>query len=614
MKIPFFTTLFLITLVSSGQAQIGFTESSSALGINHSHLSNSTMGGGVAVLDYNNDGWEDLFLTGGLRDDGLYKNNGNGTFSLATGLGDFNLDNLESVGVITGDIDNDGYPEIFITTMWYQPNIFLYNNGDGTFTDISISSNVVSATDSNFSTSAAFGDINNDGYIDLYIGNYVYIASLLEDSLGVPYGYDHTCSANSLFLNNGNLTFSEISNAAGVGDAGCALAITLTDFDNDNDVDILLANDFGSWVLPSALFENDYATSSLFNDISVSSGTDFQMYGMGIAIADYDHDMDLDYYITNIGNQILMCNMGNSTFEDTANYANVRNEYLDTVLTTGWGTAFFDINNDTYQDLFVAHGFIQLAGFFFNAEADPDKAYLNNGDGTFSDITDSVSMGDTAQNRGLAYSDFNQDGLVDLIICPATNDTTSPDHVDLYQNISIITNNYAQVKLVGTVSNRDAFGSHIQIYVNGDSWVEEITGGSSHMSQNSSIAHFGLGSATIIDSLIITWPSGITEKKLNVAANQRYEFIEGAGNTNGIAENQLKEIVIFPNPSKDILNIRGVLSHPLNELRIYDICGNLAYSGALQNSIDVSFLSAGSYILVLTEWNTPSRSIIFNKL
>jgi len=602
-------SLLVLTLLLFAQlhwAQTSFSEISQSIGIDFMNKSQMKMGGGVAVLDYDNDGWEDIFITGGLKKNRLYRNNGDGTFSepLATGL---YLDTAQSMGVVCGDIDNDGYPEIFITTAFHEENILYYNNGDGTFTDITFSAGVLPLIDSMWSSSAAFGDVNNDGFLDLYVINYVDSAGVLEDTAGNAIGYSHTCYANSLYINNGNLTFTESSISLGAADAGCGLAVAFTDFDSDLDVDILIANDFGEWVLPSSLLQNDIASMGSFTNISVASGMDAQMYGMGIAIGDYDQDMDLDYYVTNIGAQRLFCQESPGVFVDTSEFANVRNEYIDTTYTTGWGTAFFDMDNDTYLDLFVAHGHIGLVDFFENTLLDPDKAFKNNGDGTFSDVSDLVGLSDSALGRGLSYADFDQDGDVDLLINPVHWDTLSGQHLNLYDNNLANGNNFAQVVLQGTVSNRDAFGAQIEMYTNGKSWIYEINGGSSHMSQTSSVAHFGMDNAVTIDSMIIYWPSGIVEKKINYAINKRHTFIEGTGNSVAISSEEELELLIYPNPTSDKIQIRTV--NKFKSVTLTAISGQVIQHHPFIEEIDLAQLESGVYLLRFTS----KEGVLFTK-
>ena len=200
----------------------------------------------------------------------------------------------------TADLDNDGYREILVTTGWDEPNMLLYNNGDGTFTDVTASAGLIG--DTAYSTSATFGDFNLDGWLDIYVSNWVDSIGVLHDSLWTVVGYSHRGFANFLYINNGDGTFSEVAQATGAGDMGCGLATSATDYDNDGDIDLYNANDFGEWVIPNVLLRNDGTT---FTDVSAPSGADIAMYGMGIAVGDYDHDLDLDYYVTNIGANAL---------------------------------------------------------------------------------------------------------------------------------------------------------------------------------------------------------------------------------------------------------------------------------------------------------------------
>ena len=586
------------------------------------------MGGGIAVLDYDRDGWEDYYLTMGMSADEFWRNNGDGTFTNIIGTtGIDTLLTMGSTGVISGDIDNDGYRELFITTDIDRPNLLYYNNGDGSFTEIGIPAGV---RDTSRSFSASFGDLDKDGDLDLYVGNYVEVGGFITDSAGTLIGFAHSCGRNWLYMNNGDLTFSEVGIAAMVPDTGCELAIALTDYDNDNDADIFVINDFGEFIVPNALYQNEYPSTGPYTDVSVPTGMDIGMYGMGVAIGDYDHDMDLDYYISNLGDNKLLNNNAGVNFTDTAAFAGVVNGMVDTLLTTGWGTAFIDADNDKWQDLVLSNGHIPAAEFIATGPWDPNKYWANNGDGTFKDISDSVGFNDVNVGRGLAWTDFDHDGDQDVWVM--NNQNLIPDSVYpiLYRNDLVSDNHWLQVSVEGTVSNRDGFGTHLEAHVGGDSWLYEITCGSSHLSQNSSIAHFGLGADTLMDSLVIHWPSGITETFYDLAADTTYGAIEDSTLTiithnDPVVELPEIRLHVYPNPFDGDVTLEWLLMDPGPvSIKIYNLFGQLQYSqpelkfvpGNNQftwNGLDQSGneLAAGIYIVKVQQGtNTLSKKLI----
>lgn len=619
MKHSYFVIfLLLTTLVSNSFCQTTFSDLSPTLGIAHFHKSND-MGGGVALFDYNQDSLLDIFYTGGEQRATLYRNNGNGTFtdvSVAAGLGF--TDSVTAIMVTTGDIDNDGYREIFLGTEPEEPNYLLKNNGNGTFTDITALAGI--AADSAWAMSAMFGDYDRDGYLDLYIGNYVEDTDIVIDSMGTV-DVRHTCTANVLFRNNGNGTFTDVTQTVMVGDTGCTLAVTFTDYDTDGDADIYNANDFGQWLQPNVLYQNTLSTSMV--DIAPAANIDAGIFGMGIAIGDYDQDLDLDYYVTNIGRNILHRNNGNGTFTDTTNAAGVGDQWViqDSLQATGWGTGFMDIDNDSYLDLYVANGQINAIPQFMTSRVDPDKLFLNNGDGTFSDISASLEIDSLATTRGFAYGDIDNDGDIDLF--PVTSLVESGHDtlvMPILQNNLNNTNNWLQVSLEGTISNRDAYGTLLYIYLNGKAWVQEVNGGGSHCSQHSTIAHFGLGNATVVDSLVIHWPNGLIEKQSNIAINQRLHLVEGIITNLQEINPQPLEWIVFPNPAHTQINVRyqTIIDDNQSTLELINALGQIVWQQKIANNLQlqqqniaVSHLEAGIYFVRLhTKQQVQTQKII----
>jgi len=499
------------TFSYNGSAQI-FSEQSSVVGIDHTYNARGLMGGGAAFFDFDMDGHEDLYLTGGLDRDQLYRNNGDGTFTKTDNTNGLEITTSHNTtAVITGDIDNDGDREIFVST-WERyengteiiaRNLLFMNNGDGTFTEIGEAAGITHAA---FSIGANFVDYNKDGYLDIHVMNHVKTPAFLYDSYGVIVGFNHDCYGNFFYLNNGDATFTEISSQLGVNDNGCALAALPSDFDMDSDLDIFIANDFGPFIVPNTLYQNDYPNDE-FSEVAAAKGAGIPMYGMGIAAGDYDHDLDFDYYITNLGANVLLEN-DNGTFTDVAASANVENTYAEgspSDFATGWGTAFFDVDNDSWLDLFVANGRIPSLPSLPTAMNDPNKLYLNNGDKTFSDISAANGVDDGSYSRGMAYSDYDNDGDLDFVVC---NINEFGAKIKFYRNDSNAANNFIDFTLKGT-SNRDAYGAKVWLYAGGQTFVREVSGGGgSHCSQSSSIVHFGLGDITEVDDVKVEWPRG----------------------------------------------------------------------------------------------------------
>jgi hypothetical protein len=525
--------LFLVSaFVSLGSvfAQATFQEVSQQAGISHYQKSELHLGGGVAVFDLDNDGWEDIYLTGGENRDKLYRNNGGGTFTEIGIIAGFGLTAaVTTLGVVTGDIDNDGFRDILVLTDLGFENMLYRNNGDGTFTRL-VTALGVSTPER--SVSATMGDANNDGLLDIYITNYVRETGIIFNENNHVAGFSHTCDADRLFINNGDLTFTESSVAYGIDQQGCGLAAAFTDYDDDGIMDIMVVNDFGQWVIPNALYRNLHPAAA-FEDVSEEVGMDGGFYGMGVAIGDYDRDGDLDYYMTNIGRNYLFRNDG-THFTEVAGEAAVLNDSVNGLNTTGWSTFFFDHDNDGLLDLFVANGEIPAAHFIANSLEDPDKLYRNNGDGTFSDVTTTAGLGSTQRSRGAAFGDFNNDGKLDIVVHTVKYNEPGEVRAQLYMNTTDNGNNFVRVQVVGTTSNRDGFGSHVRAVVNGQSQMAEVDGGSGHASHNSTIVHFGIGTATTVDSIIVRFPSGVVMSLADVGANQTVTIIEDMVTSDGV--------------------------------------------------------------------------------
>ncbi len=592
--------LLLFTLPSSAQ----FTEVSIESGVAFQHSSAVLIGGGGTFFDYDNDGFLDIYLAGGGNDDGLFHNLRDGSFEdVSDRAGVAVTAPFQTTGVVSGDLDNDGFTDLVVLTWDTQRLLVLHNNGNGTFSEVAEQLGIDSLNSTAFSMGASLGDYNVDGYLDIYVGNYI------RDNGGytVDGGFGHTGYANFFFINNGDGTFQERGDFYGVSDQGCALAVAFTDYDNDADVDIYVANDFGEWVLPNVVYSNLYP-SNLFTNLSVSNNLDHEIYAMGIAVGDYNEDGNFDYYISNLGRNRLIQNKGSFQFTDVAIQAGVDNTFGgidpdtgDSSFATSWGTAFFDYDNDTYVDLFVSNGHIHAIDELNNMKEDPNKLYQNNqADGTFTDVSVDMGVANTDVCRGMAIGDYDNDGDIDMLVIGIADpgrEWTWENHAMLYRNDSPSAN-WLKVRLRGIENNLQGIGSRIEVTVDGRTFIREIDGGTSHASHNSTIAHFGLGDYETIDELKVRWLGGGEDILTNVSINRTITIKEGE--TTSIEERtaQTLQLMSRPNPFEQNTQIHYTLPNASTvTMGIYDVKGRLVYQTESQNQ------SAGKHII---EWQADT--------
>jgi len=537
--------VFLALVPRIPPAAVQFNDITAASGITFKHELSpekkyiaESMSGGVALFDYDNDGYLDIFFVNSLTVDllkankktrsALYRNNRNGTFSDITdkaGVGDVGW----GMGCAVGDFNNDGFDDLYVTSI--GPDHLFKNNGNGTFTDVTQKAGV---SDPRFSTGAAFLDYDNDGKLDLFVTNYVGF-----DINNLPtFGEGPTCqfkgvpvqcgprglpgAGDSLFHNNGDGTFTDVSKKAGVADSRgyYGLDVVGSDFDGDGWIDIFVANDS----TPNFLYHNN--GNGTFSEIGFESGTALDKNGneqgcMGVTLGDYNHDGLLDLFITNFDDEynVLYRNAGKGSFVDVSYEAGVAMSSLPYV---GWGTKFFDYDNDGWVDLFVANG---------HAYPQRDRyrqrklLHRNNHDGTFSEVaaqSGSALMEERA-SRGTAFGDIDNDGDVDIVV----NDLDSVPQ--LLRNDGGNKNNWIMVKTIGSKSNRDGIGAKVKV-VSGDLvQVDEVRSGGSYISQNDLRLHFGLEKRTTVDLIQVRWPSGTVDTLTNVTANKILTVKEGKG-------------------------------------------------------------------------------------
>lgn len=615
-----------------------FIEVAETVGINDFWYDGfQSLGGGMAWFDFDGDLDDDLYLCGGNAADRLYRNNGDGAFSDISdvvNLYETSIRNTE--GVVTGDIDNDGDRDILVTTrnagttLYLQRNLLFENQGD-TLVEIGEAAGL---GELKFAMPPSFVDLNGDSYLDIYIGNYLEDAQLLFDGEDNVIGFDHVCYADDIYLNNGDLTFTKVDASYFEGNTGCTLAVLPTDANNDGNTDIMVANDFGEWTVPNRLFSyNDL--SGNWEDLAPSLQTDIGIYGMGLAGADFDHDLDMDYYCTNLGANSFLVNEGGS-FTESAELLGISNEYFGNGYATGWGCFFFDYNNNGWQDLYVANGFISAVSWLGNDQAQSDAIYRNVQGDIFQNVTESILPQIEEKSRGAAYSDFNNDGLLDFGVQMVKE---SADWIDvnfrLYESQGN-PGNYMQLKLRGVTCNRDAFGAKVIVYNNGQALMQELQSSSSHMSQNTSVLHFGLGLTPQVDSVRVHWPGAEVQKVNNLELNALNYIVQDttkvlppdttsvddinwiislpAGEGLIYPDNQKKgtgifDVALFPNPAEETIGLGFALEQSgMLDLNILDMSGRMVHhlwSGKIdEGNHEMQFnrplhLAAGAYLLCL---------------
>jgi hypothetical protein len=479
-------------------------------------------GNGLAFFDYNNDGWVDLLIVNGstiadFKKGGspvalLYKNLGNGQFQDVTaGSG---LEKLRGwgMGASIADYNNDGFEDIYITG--YGSNFLLKNNGDGTFTDVTAAAGV---QDLRFSTGSAWGDYNNDGFVDLYVSNYVDIAidqfpepgsSPLCTYRGIPVACGPRGmkpARDSLFKNNGDGTFTDVTVSSGVGGVPpyYGYGVAMGDLDGDGWIDIFVANDSQ----PNYLFHNK--RDGTFEEVALASGVAYnedgrEQAGMGVSMQDYNNDGLLDIYVTNFSDDYntLYRNQGKLFFTDVTGPGNLRSatwKYL------AWGTAIADFNNDGLKDIFVANGHIYpiVDKYGFSTFAENNQLFENINREKFIERTAEAGPGMQIikSSRGAAVADIDNDGRLDIAI------TNIDDYPTLLLNQSP-RRHWLMLKLTGTKSNRSAIGALVTAAAGSLRQTFLVEGGSSHMSQNDKRVHIGLADNSAVQRLEILWPSG----------------------------------------------------------------------------------------------------------
>jgi hypothetical protein len=493
---------------------------------------NFVMGGaGAAVADYDGDGWDDLYVNDQASGLGhLWHNNANGTFTdmaLAAGIPVV----ADQSGSSFADVDNDGYPDLLILVYdgW---NTLLHNNGNGTFTNITPTAGLQTEVTQN-NTSATWGDYDNDGYLDLYVTEHF---DCVTDSQN-----DH------LYHNNGNLTFTDVSGLLGGSSAaqlnGRGFVAMFTDYNQDGRPDLYVGNDLGTqpYSYPNVLWRNDGPDGHggwSFTDVSASSGAGVAMSSMGIGISDFDRKGQFDFYVTNYGTNVMLrqaqagtfaqvqadgfggSHSGHGTFPNPlpGSFLNLCKTFY-TCTSVGWGTGFYDFNDDGWEDIYMTGGSTHGHGPIYE-----NGMLVNHRDGTFLDLTLLSGTSNTigAMMPGAVFADFNHDGYMD-IFQQGVQEFPATVPPNLFMNAGPASgnpNHWLEVKLVGTRSNHDGVGSKLVATVGTVNLLRIVFNGGTYQGNSTLVQHFGVGAARNIDSLTIYWPSGQVQTLANVTSNQ----------------------------------------------------------------------------------------------
>jgi hypothetical protein len=513
-----------------------------------------TTGCGVAFYDFDHDDWIDLFLVNGTRLEGfpkgeepisrLFKNNRDGTFTDITLRSGMTRSGWGQ-GCCVGDYDNDGYDDLFVS--YYGQPILYKNHGDGTFTDVTVKAGLAQKR-TRWNSGCAFVDYDKDGHLDLFVANYIdfdLTTAPLPEAAGCAYkGIPVACGPpgleggkNILYHNNGDGTFTDVSMKAGIENTigTYGLSVVVADLDNDGWPDIYVANDSTA----ATFYQNQ--KDGTFKDVAIEAGIAYSpdgrpQAGMGVSVGDFNRDGQLDIVKTNFAGDTdsLYLNLGDGTFEDHTYLSGlgINTRYL------GWGVGFVDLDNDGWLDIFISNGHVYPevdSSHLDSPYAEHKYVYRNLRNGQFEEVTTQAGSGvtDAVAARGCAFGDYNNDGTMDAVVNCVN---ASPQ---LLRNDSTIQRNWIKLRLVGKASNRTGIGARVTVTAttapqeeSGSckqpmKQIDEVRSGGSYFSQNDLRMHFGLDKATQVDVVEIVWPSGAKDTLHNLTANQLYVVEEG---------------------------------------------------------------------------------------
>ncbi|MBO3117362.1 VCBS repeat-containing protein [Winogradskyella sp. DF17] len=565
MKLRLCFYSILLCALNTLYGQINFVDQAELIGLSQATGTSNFGGHGISYADFDDNGLDDITLASGngvpVR---FYKNIEGFVFAEVDLLATLNYD-YRTRSVVWVDFDNDGDKDLFLTSDTDGNRLF--QNQNGVLTDITVAAGF--PLENLFTYGASWGDIDNDGCLDVYLSNRI----------------GGTNITNYLFKNNCDGTFSEVTTSVGLSNTPyITFCSAFFDFNNDGWQDLYVAND---------KFEQNYLYKNngdgTYTDVSVSSGTNIVMDAMSVTIDDFNSDGFFDIYITNTPQEIstplpgsvLLRNNGDETFSNISlSSGTVVDSYC-------WGANFIDADNDTDLDLYVNSQYTGDNGFASYA------FFTNSGDETFAQPSNVGFDTNTYRSYSSAVGDYNNDGLMEIVVNNEDNQKPS-----LWENIANNTNNYLAVELEGVIGNRDGTGSVIEIAINGAKQYRYTLCGEGYLSQNSTKKIFGLGTNTTVDYVKVTWLSGIVDIIYNVTANQTLNIVEGSA-TLSIGENIISRINYYPNPVKNSLTLRAG-NDTIKDVKIFNLLGQEVLQtrpNALISEIDMSHLQTGVYIV-----------------
>lgn len=515
-------------------AGIHFEHNSGAYG---GKLLPETLGSGCAFLDYDADGWQDVLLVNSMDWPGhkrqrttmkLYRNNRNGTFTDVTKAAGLDVE-MYGMGVAVGDYNNDGFPDIFISCVG-QSRLFR-NTGKGTFVDVTKASGLLGKQ--GLSTSAVWFDYDRDGFLDLFVCNYVRWTAETDVFCSLDGKNKSYCTPEAyrgdtcwLYHNRGNGTFEDVTASSGVFDSSSkSLGVAMLDYDQDGWPDLLVAND----TQPNKLYRNLH--NGKFKDVAVEAGLAFSTdgkarAGMGVDVADFENSGKVGIVITNFDNEMIgLYRFAGRGYDDVAMQEGLGAASRNTL---GFGCVFFDANLDGLLDIAIANGHIDETVRNIRGNvgyAQPAQLFQNLGGGKFHDVADEVGGGfeKPKVGRGLAVGDYDRDGDLDLLL------TTNNGSAYLYRNDVTSGNRSIRLHLVGTKSNRDAIGASVRVFADGQQQARMVRSGSSYLSQSELPLTFGVGRAELAERVLVDWPSGRSEEYKGLKAGKSFQITESTG-------------------------------------------------------------------------------------
>ena len=575
--------IFTLSVTFLHAQQHPYIDVAKSVGIDHTYIINNS-GGGVSFVDFDMDGLDDITLATGIDEQiHFYKNIGNG-FELV----DLGIQNTEQAKtVLWADIDNDGDKDFYVTA-FAGTNHLYENKGDLNFEEITVSAGL--PIDSLKSFGAIWGDYNRDGYLDLYYTER-------------PNANSGTVQRNRLFKNLGKNEFEEVSNEVNAADNGrLPFCAAFFDYNDDKWPDIYIANDRKK---RNTLLKNN---KGIFEDISDECNAGIEMDAMNVGIADVDNNGLSDIYVTNTasGSALLKCTIDEST--NSINYSNEAGDRGIGYYGIGWGANFLDVNNDGWQDLYVC-------GMLSGSDVISNELFINDQTGYF-DQSNTGFLGDTVTSFVNAIGDFNNDGYPDIMV----NNSNFFDS-QLWTSEKGV-NNWIKINLQGVKSNRDGIGSKIDVYSGGLKQMKFTHCGIAFMGQNSNTQIFGIGSATTIDSVKITWPTGHIDLLEDLTINESVKIIEGESTsgmidvdedimlaTSTVEHKSNFDLKIWPNPANNLISIES--SSSINSIDIFNVSGDLKFTTKLKE-IDISQLISGIYLtrIIFSDGKTLSTRFV----